>query len=417
MKVTHVLTADEVSHIPELLGGVEENYPNFADWVSRTVSEIGEGKKKAFGAWWNGELAGVAILKPTVSGTAEMKNFYVHPEYRREGVASQLYDFMEQECLGKYALIETDVPGNSAEMISFLLKRGWELGSAGYPKYGKGTRAVILYKELPLRFSGNVYDWEEMARWTTEKVWGFRITDNHPVIEGKAFDGEGLREEKGLSMKILLEVKQTEAAVDVDAITTLSEIGRRNNYNVLAFFAPSFTGRAVRYAGSRNVQLVDRERLGELAGVNPPEPTSGEPAGIIVPVKGNLFNRFGERPNRLAYIRGGNKPNKVGEGNKVLFYVAGHPQKISGVGSIVDFVEGEPNSVWRRIKTYSVFGEDEYRRFVEGKRKVWAVIFDNFEEVDGSSAEEIRRIFPSWNPQAVWYVGECQMGTLLKHAK
>lgn len=413
-----ILTEKEISQIHSLLKEMAEEYPdlypNFEEWVDTAIDEIRKGKKKALGAWFEGELVGVAILKPTVSATVELKNFYVHREYRNRNIGTQLYELIEQESLSaKCTLIETDVPENLTGMIIFLIKRGWKLGSTGYPKYGGRTRSVILYKELPKTFTGNVHDWEEMARWVSEEIWGFKIINEHPSIEGKTFDGEGIKEENRLILKLLLEVKQTKNPIDIDEITTLVEIGNRKGYN-LAFFSPSFTDRAKKYAEDRHVILISREDLQDLINTKIPELITGKPVGIILPIKKDFFDEFLKRRTyRMVYIRGGSKPLKVTEGNEILFYIISPHQKIMGKGTIVDFIEGAPDSVWKSIKSYSVFNQEEYERFVERKGKVWAVIFDNFEEIDGPSIEKLKEIFPTWNPQATWYVDEPQMRRIM----
>ncbi len=305
-EIVRALTEEDITGIGDFLKTNPPGpYPNFDEWLNGTLKEIRDGKRYALLVKnERGAIVGTAIWKKTASENAELKTFCIHPQYRKKGIGSKLYDQTEAECVAEGCrAIHADAFVNNLEITRFFLSCGLEI-VARYDIYGTGEDSYLFKKELPEIYPGEIYDWEEMGRWILERKFGFRITNPHPTIGSKTFDGLGESHHGPIRLRALLEVKDSD--VDIDELTVLGAKGRDAGINSLFFVARSFTPRALEAAKKYGIETIDKTQLKGLTGKTLPEYALEEIAGYVAPVNLEYFERFVSKGSSLqVYIKGG----------------------------------------------------------------------------------------------------------------
>lgn len=116
-----IISEEEIQELKELLLSQGLGYPDYTGWVENTVREIKDGKKHAFGLFAE-KLGGDGVVRVTASGTVELKNFYICPEFRKEGNGSKLLDYIENDCIERgYTQMQVDAYVNEVDTVIFWL--------------------------------------------------------------------------------------------------------------------------------------------------------------------------------------------------------------------------------------------------------------------------------------------------------
>ena len=387
-----IISEEEIQELKELLLSQGLGYPDYTGWVEKTVREIKDGKKHAFGLFAE-KLGGDGVIRVTASGTVELKNFYICPEFRKEGNGSKLLDYIENDCIERgYTQIQVDAYVNEVDTVMFFLKKEFEFQSRG-DFYGVGNESYRLVKKLSAKYIGE-YDWVAISKWVMECLWGFK--HEKKLVERECY----LYKKSDNGMNIISTVfinAGLDNKVDKEQLQLFHESGVVKG--ILFCFAPFFTDSANDYADEKGITLIDHDKLEELSGLNLPK-SSEEIAGLIVVIKPEYFNNLVEKKDRV-YIRGSGIPAGVDYGQVLLFYVTSPIRGIKGYAMIKSLSSGEPYDIWEKYSRQSAFKEDEYKTYTEGKSTVTAYSFEEIKEMpECIDLEKIREVLGSFNHQA-----------------
>ena len=387
-----IISKEEIQELKDLLLSQDLDYPNYGRWIEKTIRKIKEGNKRAFGLFAE-KLGGDGIIRVTASKTVELKNFYIRPEFRKEGNGSKLLNYIENYCIEQgYTQIQVDAYVSEIDTVRFFLKKGFEFQSRG-DFYGRGKESYLLVKRLPVRYIGE-YDWVAISKWVMECLWGFKhekeLTKRECYLY-KKFDN---------AMDIVATVFMDEELgkeVDRGRLQSLHESGMVKGVSFC--FAPFFTDSAKDYANEKGVTLIDHDKLEELSGLSLPK-SPEEVAGLIAIIKPKYLNNLLEKKDRV-YLRGGGIPSGVDHGQVLLLYVTSPITGIKGYTMIKNLSSGEPNDIWKKYSRQSAFKDDEYKTYTEGKSTVTAYSFEEIKEIpECIDLEKIREVLGSFNHQA-----------------
>lgn len=385
-----IISKEEIEKLKKFLLGQKLDYPNYEDWVEKTVEEVKIGVKKAFGLFV-GKLVGDGVIRITASRTVELKNFYIHPDSREKGNGTKLLEYIEDYCKKHgYSQISIDAYVEESTLVNFLIKNGFNFQARG-DFYGKGKESYLLIKKLPPSYIGG-YDWIEISKWVIERLWGFSLVkelNNNCYVYKKSEDG----------LKInctFLIIDDLDNKVDEKRLKSFFQMDDR--IGMLYCFAPFFSDEADKFAIKKGIALVDIDELEELSSLELPR-SYGEIAGFIVVIKPKYFENLLEKKDRV-YIRGGRIPNRVEKGQILLFYASSPITGIKGHTIIQNLTCEDPDSLWKKYSRQSAFTDGEYKTYSEGKTDVTAFSFDEIEELSTPiNIDEIRRILGGFNHQ------------------
>ena len=360
--------------------------------MEKTIREIKEGKKQAFGLF-AGELGGDGVIRATASSTVELKNFYIRSEFREAGNGTKLLSYIEDYCVERgYTQIQVDTYVSEINTVRFFLKNKFEFQARG-DFYGRGAESYLLVKKLPAKYIGE-YDWVAISRWVVERLWGFdyerELTERRSYIYRKSDSG------MDITATVIIDEKLDEE-VDKERLQSLheTEVVKGTSF----CFAPFFSKSAIDYAKERGITLVDHDKLEELSVLSLPK-TSEDIAGLIVVIKPKYFDNLVENQDRV-YIRGGEISQGIERGQVLLFYVTSPIMGIKGYTTIKSLSNREPNEIWRKYSRQSAFTDEEYQTYTEGKSIVTAYSFEKIEKMTvGIDLEKIREILGNFNHQA-----------------
>jgi len=387
-----IISKEEIRELKELLLSQGLDYPDYVDWVENTVGDIEGGKKRAFGLFAE-KVGGDRVIRVTASGTVELKNFYICPEFRKEGNGSKLLEYIENDCIERgYTQIQVDAYVNEVDTVIFFLKKGFEFQSKG-DFYGVGNESYRLVKRLSVKYMGE-YDWVAISNWVMECLWGFK--HEKKLVERECY----LYKKSDNGMNVISTVfinAGLDNKVNKEQLQSFHETGVVKG--ILFCFAPFFTDSAKDYADEKGITLIDHNKLEELSGLNLPK-SSEEIAGLIAVIKPEYFNNLVERKDRV-YIRGGGVPTGVSHGQVLLFYVTSPSMGIKGYTLIKSLSSGEPNDIWEKYSRQSAFKGAEYKTYTEGKSTVTAYSFEEIKKMpECVDLEKIRDVLGSFNHQA-----------------
>jgi len=319
-----IISEEEIQKLKELLLSQDLDYPDYAKWVEDTIGEIKDGKKHAFGLF-AGKLGGDGVIRVTASGTIELKNFYMCPEFRKSGNGPKLLDYIENYCIERgYTQIQVDAHINEVDTVRFFLKKGFEFQSRG-DFYGEGNESYRLVKRLSVKYIGE-YDWVAISKWAMECLWGFK--HEKKLVERECY----LYKKSDNGMNIISTVfinAGLDNKVDKEQLQLFHESGVVKG--ILFCFAPFFTDSANDYADEKGITLIDHDKLEELSGSNLPK-SSEEIEGLIAVIKPEYFNKLVEKEDRV-YIKGSGIPAGV-DHRVLLFYVTSPIKGIKGYAMI-----------------------------------------------------------------------------------
>lgn len=368
---SRIISGEEIRELKKLLLSQDLDYPDYSKWVDNTIKEIKDGKKQAFGLFYE-KIGGDGVIRVTASGTIELKNFYICPEYRKKGSGSSLLEYVEKYCIERgYSQIQVDAYVNETNTVSFFLKHGFEFQARG-DFYGRGKESYLLVKRLPIAYIGE-YDLVAISKWVLECLWGFKLEKELKERECYFYR----RSDNGFDIVATVFIhEELEKKIDKDQISSLHE--DKVVKGASFYFAPFFTDSAKDYAKEKGITLIDHDKLEELSRLILPT-SSEDTAGIIVVVKPEYFDKLIENKDRV-YIKGGGIAKGIERGQVLLFYVTSPICGIKGHTIIKDLFSGEPATIWKKYRRQSAFTDEEYKTYTEGKPTVTAYSFEEIKE-------------------------------------
>ena len=172
-----IISSRECENLEHLLRQQNLEYPNYDEWVLETMEQVQSTKKIAFGLFINAEkIVGEVILRISASGTAELKNFFLHKDYRGRRFESLLLDYVENYCIERgYTQIHVEMLIEERDTVTFFIKKHYYFQARG-DFYGQGKESYLLVKKLPIKYIG-YYDWVEISRWVMGRIFGYNLVD------------------------------------------------------------------------------------------------------------------------------------------------------------------------------------------------------------------------------------------------
>lgn len=123
-------------------------YPNYSDWVERSVHEILMGYKQAVLAFSEGRLVGDLVYQPhkELPDTLELKNLRMHPLLRGRGFGYFMIRQAEVENAG-FSQVVCDVRASQIDVVNlFRHSKYKEVFRA--PLYNSSEEDIVFAKSL-----------------------------------------------------------------------------------------------------------------------------------------------------------------------------------------------------------------------------------------------------------------------------
>lgn len=394
--ITRLLSESEIDQLDRLLvPHLSKKYPNFESWLQKAKSGIKKGTRIAFGEWAFGNLISTVILKPTISGTVELKSLFVDPDFQRMGRGPQIYDIAEKQCLKmNFKKIVVDTFCEDNDIVHFLIGNGYKI----YGKedlYGNGNESYLFSKTLKPQYVGDPYDWEAITKWLIENHFGFEVVKVHPIVKKRALDFSIKKTiNSNFEIKGLIEVKDTR--VDQDPVSMLYQKSVDGGYHVPIFIGREFKSRAIDFAEEKGVILIDEKGITEISGLQPPEISKQGIRGILLPIKPEFYqNIILQKLNEFVYFKGAPFGKELKKGDSIVFYVESPRKEISAYGTITSISIDKPEIQWKSFGEKSVFDKKDFFRFANSKREILAIEIKNFVEIKPIEHDEIIQIVPA----------------------
>lgn len=393
--ISRILAKSEINQLDNLLvPHLSRRYPNFEEWLGKAKEEIEKGIRFAFGEWISDRLISTVILRPTVSNTVELKSLFVDPKFQKLGHGDVLYKEAEKQCLKMgFKKIIVDAFDEDEDIIIFLIGRGYKIYGRE-DLYGSGRYSYLLSKDLKPMYTGDPFDWEEIAKWLIENYLGFEIAETHPIIEQRALDFK-IRKVINEKFEIsgLVEVKDT--IIDQDTVSVLYHKTIDAGYHIPILVGRKFKKRAINFAEKKSVVLINEEDIQEITEWKPPNITREAINGIILPIKPEFYEKILRKGlKQFVYFKGAPFGKFLERNDKILFYVESPRKEISAYGEVVEISIGSPEVQWSKFGDISVFEKDDFWRFARTKRKILAIKMTDFKEIKPLNEQVLKDIIP-----------------------
>ena len=393
--ISRILAKSEINQLDNLLvPHLSRRYPNFEEWLGKAKEEIEKGIRFAFGEWISDRLISTVILRPTVSNTVELKSLFVDPKFQKLGHGDILYKEAEKQCLKMgFKKIIVDAFDEDEDIIIFLIGRGYKIYGRE-DLYGSGRYSYLLSKDLKPMYTGDPFDWEEIAKWLIENYLGFEIVETHPIIEQRALDFK-IRKVINEKFEIsgLVEVKDT--IIDQDTVSVLYHKTIDAGYHIPILVGRKFKKRAINFAEKKSVVLINEEDIQEITEWKPPNITREAINGIILPIKPEFYEKILRKGlKQFVYFKGAPFGKFLERNDKILFYVESPRKEISAYGEVVEICIGSPEVQWSKFGDISVFEKDDFWRFARTKRKILAIKMTDFKEIKPLNEQVLKDIIP-----------------------
>ena len=393
--ISRILAKSEINQLDNLLvPHLSTRYPNFEEWLGKAKEEIEKGIRFAFGEWISDRLISTVILRPTVSNTVELKSLFVDPKFQKLGHGDVLYKEAEKQCLKMgFKKIIVDAFDEDEDIIIFLIGRGYKIYGRE-DLYGSGRYSYLLSKDLKPMYTGDPFDWEEIAKWLIENYLGFEIAETHPIIEQRALDFK-IRKVINEKFEIsgLVEVKDT--IIDQDTVSVLYHKTIDAGYHIPILVGRKFKKRAINFAEKKSVVLINEEDIQEITEWKPPNITREAINGIILPIKPEFYEKILRKGlKQFVYFKGAPFGKFLERNDKILFYVESPRKEISAYGEVVEISIGSPEVQWSKFGDISVFEKDDFWRFARTKRKILAIKMTDFKEIKPLNEQVLKDIIP-----------------------
>lgn len=370
-RIDRILQENEILQLRDLLvPKLRDDYPNFEVWLEKAQKEILEGVRVAIGIWKE-KLIATSILKLTASNTAELKSFFVDPDFRDQGYGNSLYEETETQCRkAGVTRIITDTFADNRSMVEFLISKGFSFAGKE-DLYGNGRYAYILSKSLNPEYLGDPYDWEDMGEWFLRIKLNATKIEDHPIVNQRRFDRH-MRIIGGVyPLELLVEIK--DERVDLDKVEILHKKSTESNYHLAVFLAREFTKRALRYARSHGVIVFDNKDIANVLDRKPPRFREGPISGMVVSIKQKYLERILEKKPPCYYIKGGPIGKFLRKGDILVFYTVAPEKNVTTLGRVESIKLGPPKEIWESVGQETLFTEEEFFRFASIKQNILAI--------------------------------------------
>lgn len=335
--ISRILAKSEIYQLDELLvPHLSKKYPNFENWLEKAKEEIYKGIRIAFGEWNYDRLISTVILKPTISNTVELKSLFVDPKFQQTGHGSRIYKIAEKQCLKMgFKKIIVDAFCEDIDIIIFLVSHGYKIYGRE-DLYGVGRYSYLLSKDLKPSYTGDPFDWEDIARWVIENYLDFEIDEKHPTIEQRELDFSIKKTiNEKFEIRGIVEVKDTQ--VDQDVVSMLNTKTSEAGSHVPVLIGRKFKDRAITYAEKKGVILLNEIDICRITGWKPPDISKGEINGIILPIKPEFYeNILRKNRKQFVFFKGAPFGKFLKKGDEIIFYVESPRKEISAHGVVLD---------------------------------------------------------------------------------
>ena len=394
--ITRLLSDSEIDQLDRLLiPYLSKKYPNFESWLQKAKNDIKEGSRIAFGEWAFGKLVSTIILKPTISGTVELKSLFVDPDFQGMGRGPQIYEIAENQCLKmNFKKIVADTFCGDNDIVHFLIGNGYKI----YGKedlYGNGNESYLFSKTLNPQYVGDPYDWEAITKWLVENHFGFEVVEVHPIVKKRALDFSIKKTiNSNFEIKGLIEVKDT--IVDQDPVSMLYQKTLDGGYHIPIFIGRDFKSRAIDFAEEKGVILIDGKGIAEISGLQAPEMSKNGIRGILLPIKPEFYQKIIlQNLSKFIYFKGAPYGKSLKKGDSIVFYVESPRKEISAYGTITSISIDKPEIQWKLFGEKSVFDKKDFFRFAKSKRDILAIGIKDFVEIKPIEHADIMQIVPA----------------------
>lgn len=381
--ISRILSKSEIDQLDNLLvPNLSKRYPNFEKWLEKAKEEIEKGIRIAYGEWYSDKLISTAILRPTISNTVELKSLFVDPDYRGMGFGGGLYDEAEKQCLKMgFKKITVDAFDEDKIIILLLIGRGYKIYGRE-DLYGVGRFSYLLSKDLKPQYTGDPFDWEDIAKWLIQNYLGFEIIETHPIVGERALD---FSIKKVINEKFeifgLVEVKDMD--VDQDPVSMLYQKTLDAGYHIPVFVGRKFKKRSISFAKKKGVILINEKDILEITEWVPPDITKEDIGGAILPIKPEFYEKIlRKNRNEFVYFRGTSVGKFLKTNDIIVFYVESPRKEISAHGVVIEISINSPDIQWKKFSNDSVFEKDDFWRFARKKKEILAIRLTGFKEIE-----------------------------------
>lgn len=397
-----IISNNEIEKLESFLRNENLEYPNYEEWISTTIQQVESGDKISFGFFTSAkDIVGDGIIRITASKTVELKNFFIHSDYRNRGYGPALLEYIENYCIERGCTqVHVDMTVENKKLIKFFVGNSYEFQARG-DFYGLGKESYLLIKKLPIKYIGH-YDWIAISQWVMSRILGYT-----PVGENDLYFSKKINNVNFIATMLMCDDLDHE--LDIDNLKNLSKkVSVKGN---LICFAPYFSSSAINYADETGITIIDRNKLEELSGFMLPT-SSIDIAGLIVVIKPEYFDLLVRNKDRV-FIKGGGVFSGVEENQILLFYVTSPVQAIGGYTQIRKITMDKPLEIWTKYKRQSAFTDKEYATYTEGKPTVTAYSFEKINELDNPiSLGRLREVIGSFNHQAGQKISTGEWGVI-----
>ncbi len=397
-----IISKNEIEKLGSFLRNQNLEYPNYEEWVSTTIQQVESADKIAFGFFTSAkDIVGDGIIRITASKTVELKNFFIHSDYRKRGYGPALLEYIENYCIERGCTqIHVDMTIENKNLIKFFVENDYKFQARG-DFYGQGKESYLLIKKLPIKYIGH-YDWIAISQWVMDRILGYTPVDEKYLYYSKKIDNVNF-------MATMFVCDDLDHELDInDLLNSLKKVSVKGN---LICLAPFFTSSAINYADENGITLIDRDKLEELSGFTLPK-SSIDTAGLIVVIKPEYFDLLVRNKDRV-FIKGGGVFSGVEENQVLLFYITSPVQAIGGYTQIRKITTDNPSEIWKKYSRQSAFTDKEYATYTEGKSTVTAYSFEKINELDNPiSLGRLREVLGSFNHQAGQKISTAEWGAI-----
>lgn len=411
-RVDRILQRDEIKQLNDLLvPKFSSDYPNFELWLKNIQDEIIDGKKRFSIGIWKEKLIAASIVKLTASNVAELKSFFVAPDFLMSGYSNDLYNETEAQCRksGVNRIISYLYTDNTP-MIEFLISKGF-LVSGKEDLYGNYRESYILSKAIIPEYIGDPFDWENLGEWYLSTIMNAENIKNHPLVGDRRFDRHMQINLGNFILHALVEIKDEN--VDFDDVTILHTCCTESIFHLPIFIARSFSERAEKVAREKGVIIFSSKDIAKILGWEPPVFCDGPTKGMVVSIKPDYLNRLLEDTTRLFYVKGGPIGKNLQKGQTLVFYSTDPDKCVNATGEIKSISIGSPQEIWNSYGKKLVFSEEEYFRFASIKQSIVAIELTKIEKIAPLKDKELDAIIPK-KDRSGSYIDEKTLNKILR---
>jgi predicted transcriptional regulator/N-acetylglutamate synthase-like GNAT family acetyltransferase len=392
-RVDRILQKDEIQQLNELLLPIfSSEYPNFATWLTNVQKEIVDGKKRFAIGIWKEKLIATSIVKLTASGVAELKSFFVDPDFHHSGYSNDLYIETEVQCRKSgITRIISYLYTDNTPMIEFLISKGFFITGKD-DLYGNNRESYILSKDINPEYYGDPFDWENLGEWYLNIKMNAANIENHPIVDDKSFDRLMRIDLGNYLLNALVEIKDED--VDLDPVVILHKYCTTSEFHLPIFVARSFSKRAIKFAKGNGVIIFSSKDIADLLGWRPPIFCEGPTKGMIVSIKPDFLRRLLGAKKPLFYVKGGPIGKKLQKGQHLVFYSTDPEKSVNAIGEIKSINSGTPQEIWNRFGKHLVLSEQEYFSFASIKQNIIAIELGKIEKITPIKDKELDSIIP-----------------------